>query len=452
NAGVIVAGGTPAPQPTPLPAPQLAQQVAPQPQVISVPVVVDFAPLTELPADDLGGGPSTTLMHMSLTDASNCTIRIAAEDPTTQALYTVTRMRDLEAEARIGAMTATTHAVHARASLTANLVGLGADVNAREQRRLAAIELKAHQARLASLEAGVAIQRRERADNAAAAANLEASLQISSERQRQFELEYAKAEAQAQLAFTTRTRLINGWVAAGADLQRRQRLVQLEKQRVIWAFQVRSSWQQSLIRMGANPDRRAELRLQLERERAQRAGARAQASMEATIKAQAEYDARLQLALNVQTRLTAQLVGLGAVVRPPMPAPLDDFRGEAPSPEFTWVGGRWVWANLQWTWENGGWIDRHTGFSLAATVNNDPRPVVGGSVEGNVSGSISIPTIPTIPTGPVVIDHRGVSVSVPISVPVVIDHRGSAPAPATAPVRPVPPPPPAPTKPKAATV
>ncbi|MBP9087785.1 MAG: hypothetical protein KBG15_16820, partial [Kofleriaceae bacterium] len=401
------------------------------PIAVAAPVAIisdDFAPLAELPANDVGGGQLTTLVHMSVTADSQCHIRIAAEEPSTQTMYTITRMRDLEAEARIGMMTATTHAVRARTAMTATLVGLGADVNLREQRRLAAIEVKVQQQRLAAIEAGLSVRVRERQSGATAAAGIDASLQIDAQHERQYQLEYQQAELRANMALTARASLLSLCVASGADINRRARALQLEKQRIVWAYQIRAGWEQMLIRSGANPDLRAELRLHAENQRSQQ---RAQVI--------ADQQLRVSLALQAQTQLTGYLVGLGAVARPPMPADLDDYRSEAPSPEFGWVAGRWVWANLQWTWIRGGWIDRQSGFASATTVNNDARPntnnaSVGVNVGGNVGVGATVPSNP-ISIGPVIIDHRGISLPTGVVVeprrpapgPVVTDHRGPAP-------------------------
>ncbi len=429
NAGILLNGQSSTPVPT----------APPAPLAVAAPVVmtaVDFAPLMELPAGDLGGGQMTTLVHMSVTADSQCHIRVVAEEPTTQTMYKLTRMRDLEAEARIGAMAATTHAVRARTVFTSSLVALGADINLREQRRLAAIELNVHQQRLAAIEAGASIRVGERQAGIAAAANIEASLQIDAQHERQYQLEYQQAELRANMAMTARTSLVSLCVAGGADLNRRQRLVQLEKQRVVWAFQIRSSWEQSLIRVGANPDLRAELRVSVDNQRAQNRA-----------KVFADQQLRHNLALQAQAQLTGYLVGLGAVARPPMPAPIDDYRSEAPSPEFGWTAGQWVWANLQWTWISGQWINRQSGFASATTVNNDPRPNIplGGGGNGSIGIGVSLPSNP-ISVGPVVIDHRGISLPPgtvvveprrPTSGPVVTDHRTpAAPTPAPRPKAP----------------
>ena len=400
---------------------------APAPVAVAAPTVLptdDFAPLTELPAGDVGGAQLTTLVHMSVTADSQCHIRIAAQEPSTQTMYTLTRMRDLEAEARIGAMTATTHAVRARTAMTATLVSLGADVTLREQRRLAVLQLKIHRQRLDAIEAGAKVRWRERQAGISAAANIEASLQINAQYERQYQLEYQRAELRATMAMTARTSLLSLCVAGGADLNRRERLRQLEKQRILWAYQIRSGWEQALIGNGANRDLRAELRLHAENQRSQQRAT-----------AFADQQLRVRLALQAQTQLTGYLVGLGAVARPPMPADIDDYRSEAPSPEFGWVAGRWVWTNLQWTWTSGGWIDRQSGFASATTVNNDPRPNTGdASVGVNVGVGVALPSN-SISVGPVVVDHRGISLPTGVVVgpgrpapsPIVTDHRGPAP-------------------------
>ena len=52
---------------------------------------------------------------------------------------------------------------------------------------------------------------------------------------------------------------------------------------------------------------------------------------------------------------------------------LDDYRSEAPSPEFGWVAGRWVWANLQWTWIRGGWKCQDTNGWSGTSVKSSVR-------------------------------------------------------------------------------
>ncbi len=85
---------------------------------------------------------------------------------------------------------------------------------------------------------------------------------------------------------------------------------------------------------------------------------RATADTEAELTASyAVAQRRDQAALRTRATLRAQLLALGARERPPMPAPIAETPGPAPSSDATWSGGYWSWASNEWEWQPGAWIE-----------------------------------------------------------------------------------------------
>jgi len=89
---------------------------------------------------------------------------------------------------------------------------------------------------------------------------------------------------------------------------------------------------------------------------------------------------RLDSALRARGELRARLVALGAIPRPPMPAPLAEAPGEPPFPGAHWIPGRWEWGEGRWRWRAGYWSapppDDETGglaigVSTGATIGFD---------------------------------------------------------------------------------
>lgn len=60
-------------------------------------------------------------------------------------------------------------------------------------------------------------------------------------------------------------------------------------------------------------------------------------------------------AMRARQRLRAQLLGLGAVARPPRPAVLAEEPGVAPDDDAVWVAGEWIWELAHWVWRGGRW-------------------------------------------------------------------------------------------------
>jgi hypothetical protein len=80
-----------------------------------------------LPPGDLGARRVEASVHVVTTAAGACAISAVADDPIAGE-YRVTRIRDLDAEARLRIMATTTPVAHARAALEQQLVGFGAVV------------------------------------------------------------------------------------------------------------------------------------------------------------------------------------------------------------------------------------------------------------------------------------------------------------------------------------
>lgn len=62
-----------------------------------------------------------------------------------------------------------------------------------------------------------------------------------------------------------------------------------------------------------------------------------------------------QEALHVRQRVRTYLVGLGAVARPPRPAPRPEVPGPSPHVDAEWVAGHWIWEATAWVWHEGYW-------------------------------------------------------------------------------------------------
>lgn len=72
----------------------------------------------------------------------------------------------------------------------------------------------------------------------------------------------------------------------------------------------------------------------------------------AEVRAAEELEAE---AMHVRQRVRTYLVGLGAVARPPRPAPRPDEPGPKPVDDAEWVAGEWIWEATAWVWYAGYW-------------------------------------------------------------------------------------------------
>lgn len=83
--------------------------------------------VAELPPGDAGAGTLVASARVITAGDGVCALQVSADDPGVRAAFTVTRIRDLEAEQRMRTMAAREVAVRARGQLTAQLVTAGAD-------------------------------------------------------------------------------------------------------------------------------------------------------------------------------------------------------------------------------------------------------------------------------------------------------------------------------------
>ncbi|MDX2093963.1 MAG: YXWGXW repeat-containing protein [Kofleriaceae bacterium] len=247
----------------------------------------------DLPPGDVGRGRLAQTVHVVTKGTGVCAVTAAADDPNVMGSYQVTRIRDLDAEARLRVMATNSAAMTVRGKLQARLVAHGADPRALERRRAA------------EAEARLRVE-------AEARARVEARLEVQ-----------AQAEAHARsVAMEARYALRGRCVRQGADPEHRTRI----------ALQEQAMTHQAQETYRIEAEAHARLALDLEQR-------------------------RLDLALRARTDLRARLVALGAIPRPPMPALLAEEPGDPPFPGARWTPGRWVWLNGSWQWQAGYWSD-----------------------------------------------------------------------------------------------
>jgi hypothetical protein len=86
------------------------------------------------PPGDVGAGRLTDTVRVDVAGDGACSIAAVTDDANVAGRYSVTRVRDLDAEAHARAMAEHDAAVHARVLVTDRLVIDGADANARQAR------------------------------------------------------------------------------------------------------------------------------------------------------------------------------------------------------------------------------------------------------------------------------------------------------------------------------
>jgi hypothetical protein len=168
-----------------------------------------------LPAGDVGAGRVTNTVRIEAIADGACSIGAVTDDPTVAGAYTVTRVRDLDAETEARAMAEHDAAVHARTLVSARLVLDGADANAR-QARIDAAALVRFEAQ-AQIEVATA---REHAAVIAERMHVEAGLvACGADPERRAHLEAmaeARVTAEGTIAMHVRGQLRDQLVAAGA--------------------------------------------------------------------------------------------------------------------------------------------------------------------------------------------------------------------------------------------
>ena len=327
-----------------------------------------------LPPGDVGGGNLAAHAQLARPTDGACIVAGVADDPTVAGTFRITRVHDLDAEAHERTVVAAAAAVQLRTRISTQLVTYGADVDAREQRRLA-FEAEA-QRRHVEVEA-----------------RAEAARRAEAERQRQLAI---VVERQRELAFQIRGQLSGELVMWGADAGLRER-------------------------------RRAELEL---RAGGERRAYEARMRIEADAIAERER-LQLEIALRARTQLRGYLVGLGAFERPPMPALIAEAHGSAPFDGAVWLEGRWTWNNHAWVWVHGGWNDPGrfgaTGGEVAIEQPRPlPQPVVGITtvvVETAPPPVVVVAPQPPQPPQPPRPPTGGIVISVPV--PTIVIHGGT---------------------------
>jgi hypothetical protein len=95
-----------------------------------------------LPAGDVGRGRLAKNVHVTTTNSGTCVVTAIADDASVYGTYQVTRVRDLDAEARLAVMAERSAAKSTRTKLQARLVAHGADAELRQREERAAIEAR----------------------------------------------------------------------------------------------------------------------------------------------------------------------------------------------------------------------------------------------------------------------------------------------------------------------
>jgi len=363
---------------------------------------------------DTGRGTINTQIPAITTTADGvCAIVASADDPIT-ARFHVTRIRDLAAEARERRAKQTHGAIVVRGRLETRLVTFGADASARQRRVEAEGRARAEAARVE------AEAQAERGARARIAAEREARIQIERDARRDAELR-AKLALEARLKVererpARHARTLYVWYLTGkcnADPDRRERIAKERRTEL----RIRAD-REAAIRLRLEAQRAATLRIRAERDAAVRARLDAEQAERDRIAAAADAELarereRMRIAraharteaIRVRADVSAHLVRLGAVVRPPMPELVPEEPGIAPSEGFAWTAGHWRWQGLRWIWIAGGWSDP-TMFDTA-----------GG---GGVTIEVGPPIGPVFREEPVIRDHRPPPTR---EAPVIRDHR-----------------------------
>jgi len=370
----------------------------------------------ELPPGDVGAGPVETVVHMVTNAAGTCTVTAVADDPNVLGRFDLVHIRDLEAEARAKDAASATASLQARASIRAQLVAAGGDPGKRERDRQA------------EAEAGATVRAHAEAELEIQNAHAEAELRVRRESEAR----------QLRVAMEVRARWRVLLVSWGADVEYRAKLraaeearvraeAELEARRLRIAMEIRARWRLLLISWGADVEYR-----QHQIDRANAAVAEHDRQVALLVAERERREAMmLELSMRARTQLRGYLVAIGARERPPMPPAPPENPGAAPFSGATWVAGRWSWSGSVWVWSAGGWSDTSGGFGeTGGDVAVQPVVVDAPVVEVPVVDAPVVTTSTTV-IGPVIRDHRTVTVrpagEPPHHEPVVRDHRSSSP-------------------------
>lgn len=278
-----------------------------------------------LAPDDLGGGALTGTLELSAVSDGTCAMTVYSDTPGTSGMFVVHRRIDLGAEKHAREMARVEASINLKSALVASLHAQGAHDRVIELPQPAPIEVVPAAA------------------DVTATATATASIDYDAE------------------AYAIRGRYIEYLVGTcHGNPHHREQVMAEEQRRRGLAFDLRARLTAQLIGFGADPEYRYKLELA--------AAARAQAKRDAeAARQQAKWDAEAARAAALAATISGAdatrvammdfLVGLGARMRPPMPAPIDESPGAPPFSGASWIAGVWIWSGVEWQWQAGGWSD-----------------------------------------------------------------------------------------------
>jgi hypothetical protein len=325
-----------------------------------------------LPPGDVGAGTLRGTTRLSIAGDGTCGMTVFTDTPGVAGSFSVTRIVDVRAEREAHAAVRREAAIDVRGRLTGTLIAAGADPEAQQRARDAAMaEARAREDARAAADAQAALDLQVKAD-LEARARLDA--QTGAFDFRASYVKYLVGECHADPDKRQRER--------DEEARRVQVAAELETRRLRIAIDLRARLRSHLIARGADPDLRARLAAEA-RARAAEADARARAAeaarAEADARAAAEAaaivaaaEAREATAREVREQMMGVLIAMGARLRPPMPPPMPESPGDRPFDGAIWVAGSWTWVGAEWQWTAGGWSDSGT-FTRERDVDNVVR-------------------------------------------------------------------------------
>lgn len=363
-------------------------------------VQVQAQVVEELPPGDVGRTRAVAEVQVVTEAPGACVLTALADDPDVAGGFRVSRIRDLDAEAREARAIAQQRGIEVRGSFSTHLVALGADPDARAKREAAEAMLRAEREakreaeRQAQLDAEAKLYEERQAKlEVARRAQLEIDLKLRAERE--------VKEREARLVREERERAERVQVEARLQIEREARLkiemearlklqirIELEARITAQATALRGAYLTYLVGMGGDlharerrirERREAELRVAMQVEYETRV--RAQGQLEAERKLRMELELRARLAASARVSMSDYLVSLGARKRPPMPAIIVEQPGSRPFDGAVWIAGKWSWSGVEWTWTAGAWMDETVmgnggGGQVVVGTRRDPAPVV----------------------------------------------------------------------------
>lgn len=268
-----------------------------------------------LAPDDLGGGALTGTLELAAISDGSCAMTVYSDDPGVSGMFVVHRRIDLGAEKRAREVARQEAAINLRGSVVASLHAQGAHDRVIElPRPVEPVE--------------VAVAPPEVTATATATVTIDYAAEAAVIRGRYIE-------------YLTGT--------CHGNPHHREEVAQEQERRRTASIELRGRLYAQLIGFGADPEYRYKLELAAAaRDQARRDAEAAQAAAQAAIITGADA---------TRVAMIDYLVSLGARLRPPMPAPLDEDPGAPPFSGASWIAGVWIWSGVEWQWQAGGWND-----------------------------------------------------------------------------------------------